>query len=282
MSDYTQIVYFAPKDSLITGNPAKKVKGTELDAELAAISTAILSKLDSGDVASNAEAAALASTSKLITPASLLYGIANGNFQTAQGFVTNLPTATPVVGDLLLIRDQSAGELANITITSLAALIVPSVPAADGQTSYFEKTASENVAGSTAFQADDHFVTGSLATGVYLVTCRGGGTFNAGDGGIKVRFGGTATLRADNPRDASGMTLLVRDKNSGFDAAINSAYPTVGCGVTSSGGLTSFSYTVEAKIHVTVAGTLQMEWAQNAAAGTTTISSGYMTVRKIA
>jgi hypothetical protein len=125
MSDYTQIVYFAPKDALITGNPAKKVKGTEWDAELAAIATAILSKLDSSDVASNAEAAALASTSKLITPASLLYGIANGNFQTAQGFVLNLPTVTPVGGDLVLIRDQSAGELANVTVTALSALATP-------------------------------------------------------------------------------------------------------------------------------------------------------------
>lgn len=125
MSDYTQIVYFAPKDALITGNPAKKVKGTEWDAELAAISTAILSKLDSADVASNAEAAALASTSKLLTPAGLLYAMDFGNFQTAGGFVANLPTVTPVVSDLVPIYDLSTGELANITITSLASLIVP-------------------------------------------------------------------------------------------------------------------------------------------------------------
>jgi len=50
MSDYTQIVFYGPKDALSTGNPAKLIKGTEIDAELAAISTAVASKADvSGD-----------------------------------------------------------------------------------------------------------------------------------------------------------------------------------------------------------------------------------------
>ena len=46
MSDYTQIVNFTAKDALASGDPAKLAKGTELDAELAAISTAITSKAD--------------------------------------------------------------------------------------------------------------------------------------------------------------------------------------------------------------------------------------------
>lgn len=44
MTDYTQNVYFAPKDSLTTGDPNKKIKGTEIDAEFAEIQTAISSK----------------------------------------------------------------------------------------------------------------------------------------------------------------------------------------------------------------------------------------------
>jgi hypothetical protein len=49
MSNYSQIVSFGPKDSLNTGDAAKKIKGTEIDAELAAISTAITSKEDAAN-----------------------------------------------------------------------------------------------------------------------------------------------------------------------------------------------------------------------------------------
>lgn len=52
MSNYTQITSFGPKDALTTGNSAKLIKGTELDSELAAISTAITSKADTSSVAS--------------------------------------------------------------------------------------------------------------------------------------------------------------------------------------------------------------------------------------
>lgn len=47
MSNYTKTTDFAAKDSLASGNPAKIVKGTEIDAELAAIAVAIASKQDS-------------------------------------------------------------------------------------------------------------------------------------------------------------------------------------------------------------------------------------------
>ena len=49
MSNYSQIVSFGPKDSLNTGDAAKKIKGTEMDAELAAISAAIATKEDSAN-----------------------------------------------------------------------------------------------------------------------------------------------------------------------------------------------------------------------------------------
>lgn len=46
MAGYSKITDFAAKDSLSTGNPAKIVKGTEIDDELVAISGAIASKAD--------------------------------------------------------------------------------------------------------------------------------------------------------------------------------------------------------------------------------------------
>lgn len=49
MSDYTKTTNFAVKDSLATGNPSKKVKGTEIDAEFVAIAAAISSKADANN-----------------------------------------------------------------------------------------------------------------------------------------------------------------------------------------------------------------------------------------
>jgi hypothetical protein len=47
MSNYTKATNFASKDSLSTGNPAKVIKGAEIDAEYTAIASAISSKSDS-------------------------------------------------------------------------------------------------------------------------------------------------------------------------------------------------------------------------------------------
>lgn len=46
MADYTQTTDFSAKDNLPTGNASKVIKGSDVDAELAAISTAIGSKAE--------------------------------------------------------------------------------------------------------------------------------------------------------------------------------------------------------------------------------------------
>ncbi len=46
MSDYTKITDFGAKDSLISGDPLKVVKGSEIDDEFDAIATAVASKYD--------------------------------------------------------------------------------------------------------------------------------------------------------------------------------------------------------------------------------------------
>lgn len=44
MTDYTKLTDFASKDTLVTGNAAKIVKGTEIDDEFEAIETAVATK----------------------------------------------------------------------------------------------------------------------------------------------------------------------------------------------------------------------------------------------
>ena len=46
MSNYTKTTNFTAKDSLVSGNPSKIVKGAEIDAEYTAIQTAVNSKAD--------------------------------------------------------------------------------------------------------------------------------------------------------------------------------------------------------------------------------------------
>lgn len=59
MSDYTKSTNFATKDTLSSGNPAKIVKGTEINTEFDNISSAISSK-------ANANAATLTGTATAV------------------------------------------------------------------------------------------------------------------------------------------------------------------------------------------------------------------------
>jgi len=47
MSNYTKTTNFAVKDTLQSGNPAKIIKGSEIDAEYTNIQTAVATKADS-------------------------------------------------------------------------------------------------------------------------------------------------------------------------------------------------------------------------------------------
>lgn len=121
MSNYTQTTFFAPKDALTTGNAAKVIKGSEVDVELGAISTAVATKLDSGSVASNAQADALASDTVFISPLKLLRAIGNGNFTTAPGFISTLTNDAAPDGalDYVMTFDFSAGQLKKATPSAL-------------------------------------------------------------------------------------------------------------------------------------------------------------------
>lgn len=48
MTDYVKIINFTAKDALLTGDPNKIARGTDMDSELSLIATAIASKFDTG------------------------------------------------------------------------------------------------------------------------------------------------------------------------------------------------------------------------------------------
>ena len=46
MANYTKTTNFAVKDTLASGNPAKIIKGSEIDSEFSSIQTAVATKSD--------------------------------------------------------------------------------------------------------------------------------------------------------------------------------------------------------------------------------------------
>lgn len=103
MSDYTKATDFAAKDALLTGNPAKLVKGTEIDTEFNAISTAIASKADTADKLSVFAA----------TTSAELAGVISDETGTGALVFANSPTLiTPALGT------PASGVLTNCTGTA--------------------------------------------------------------------------------------------------------------------------------------------------------------------
>lgn len=111
MSDYTQITDYSAKDALSSGDAEKIILGADIDAELAAISTAIATKYDSNDLASQAQAEAETLNTVLITPLRLAnWADANG------GLVGDIQALADPGADTILGWDDSAGAAINFTL----------------------------------------------------------------------------------------------------------------------------------------------------------------------
>lgn len=104
MSDYTQTTDFSVKDGLTVSDPNKIIKGAELDTEFEAIATAVNSKYDSSDLATQAQAEAGANNSKLMTPLRTAQAIANSTAATA--IVSAVKTANTTVNNSTTLTDD--------------------------------------------------------------------------------------------------------------------------------------------------------------------------------
>lgn len=136
MTDYTKVNNFTAKDDLPSGDSEKDVLGADWDDEFAAIATAILSKYESADLASAAEAAAgVAST--LMTPLRMTQVEYRSSWLQVQADATTnsrLSASTPLtstsaVGDLsdyanflTLFNDVSLSAAGTYVIDVLLAL----------------------------------------------------------------------------------------------------------------------------------------------------------------
>jgi len=107
VADYIKSTNFAVKDTLATGNPAKIVKGTEIDTEFNAIASAVASKLDANSpTLTGTPLAPTASTAtnntQIATTAYVVNRVAQdiaGKANIASPTFTGVPAApTPVLG----------------------------------------------------------------------------------------------------------------------------------------------------------------------------------------
>lgn len=131
MSNYVKATNFATKDALLSGNPAKIIKGTEIDDEFNAISTAIGTKAD------------LASPTFTGTPAAptAVAGTNTTQLATTAFVASAITTAT---GSLGTISTQNAN---NVSITGGSITGITDLAVADGGTGASSITANSVILG---------------------------------------------------------------------------------------------------------------------------------------
>ena len=132
MSNYTKTTNFAAKDSLSSGDSAKIVKGTEIDAEFSAIATAIATKLDSGGSVS------------LTSGVTGTLPIANGGTG-----ATTFSTGSVLVGNGTAIYQQIAPGTSGNVLTSNGTTWVSSTPSGGGGGGVTSLAVSNSVSGMT-------------------------------------------------------------------------------------------------------------------------------------
>ena len=151
MSDYTKSTDFASKDNLTSGNPAKIVKGTEIDTEFNNIATAIATKFDSSGIPSGTvitnptinnytEGVVAIGT---VTSSNTL-ALTNGTVQTATltastACTFTMPTATAGKSFILLLKQAASTGNGTATFTGVkwSSAGTPTVTATAGKMDIF-------------------------------------------------------------------------------------------------------------------------------------------------
>ena len=220
MSDYTPITDFSVKDALSTGNPSKLIKGSEFDAEFAAIQTAITSKFDSTDLSDQSAAEAGSSNTVLMTPLRVQnWADANG------GLVGDLQALADPDADGILFWDDSAGAVAFLTVSTGLTLSGTSLTTNDSAIVH------DSLSG---FVSDEHVAHSgvSITAGSGLT---GGGTIaatrtiNVGEGvGIDVAADAVALDISDLTAISSGLTgtdgFLIDDGGTMKRMSVNASH----------------------------------------------------------
>jgi hypothetical protein len=119
MSDYTKTTNFTAKDNLTTGDPLKVIKGSYFDTEFDNIATAVATKYDSGNLASQAQAEALTLDTVLLTPHSL-----NDVLVDNDGILSQLQAIDATAADGIFGWDSSAAADSEVVLFTMGTGLV--------------------------------------------------------------------------------------------------------------------------------------------------------------
>lgn len=151
MSNYTKATDFASKDALLSGNPSKVIKGTEIDTEFNAIATAVSTKADSTSPTLTGTplaptASAATNTTQIATTA--FVGTAVTNERTASVTLTNKTLTSPTINTATISSPTiSSPSMTSVSITSGTITGITDITVADGGTGRSTLTANNLLVG---------------------------------------------------------------------------------------------------------------------------------------
>ena len=127
MSDYTKTTNFTAKDALSTGDPLKVIKGSYFDTEFDNLQTAVATKYDSSDLASQAQAQAGTSGTVLMTPLRSEEHVAAYVAENA-GMLLDIHDLADPGADSFLLWDDSATDTVAMPLASESGLAISATP----------------------------------------------------------------------------------------------------------------------------------------------------------
>jgi 6-phosphogluconolactonase (cycloisomerase 2 family) len=161
MSNFTKTTNFTAKDSLLSGNPDKVVRGAEIDAEFDAIAVSIATKYQSGDAlvaASGSTFGTLTLADGSITDSSGSISFGNENLTTTGTLAAG---ATTITGNITISGTVDGRDVA----TDGTKLDGIETGATADQSDAEIKTAYENNADTNAFTDSEKTKLGTIETG---------------------------------------------------------------------------------------------------------------------
>jgi hypothetical protein len=223
MSNYSKATNFTSKDSLPTGNANKIVKGSEIDNELIAVSSAIASKADINSPAFTGTPAAPTAGSGTNTTQLATTAFVKNAFDALGTMSTQNKTAVDITG----------GTIVGVSISSLAA----DLAVADGGTGSSTFTANSVVLGNGTSALNANMVApGTSGNG--LVS---NGTTWASQSIVNSVNGQTGAVVTTNLESIGSLIAAVHAVSVPFS---NSNVTTLNCGDTVAGSALRRNYTI--------------------------------------
>jgi hypothetical protein len=250
MSSYTKSTDFASKDALLTGNPLKVVKGTEIDDEFNSIQTAVNSKADVNSPALTGTPTAPTATGGTNTTQVATTAFVNNSIDTALAAAdgTGLEEASGVIsisntgvtadtyGSATEIPQITVNAQGQITAATTASVTVPTLTHFADATSIsngitydlptdtfmLSGTSYHQMNGSTGSRLDIEIYDNTGGTGTKLDTyiCGGGNEGNGTDGGSGMSTRDSFTILL--PATARSVKFVRGAGSAGFSGNIES------------------------------------------------------------